>query len=628
MLTLRPPFTGETREQVINKICDAQPTRPRQLDRRIPLDLETICLRAIEKEPSQRYPSAEAMEQDLQRFAEDRPILTRRTSRVTKAVKWARRHKAASAAIAASVVVVLLAAGLAANITANRHKEAAKRLEDAYDHLVHVDYHRADLAMPDVERAEQLGADAARLDFVRAVAGMKDSDRMPSIERFEAVLAEEPENVEALYALAFMYWETGQRAAWQEAIERAESLGGADTAEEWFFHGLAMHQADPADAIESFKQARQLRSAHGQFYPQATLHLARTYNQLLYTERGIEAYAEAESALHQLIDSGIYGAYAYYLISISHRYAGEIYQGYGPGAAEKAAEHFDQALEWARRGAEVQPESDRPATAEAETFESMGDYDAAVEARTRAISLADREIERYEGVYYRWRLRYWQGDLDGALEDLTEFAPCSFSSRFNTHLYPILIHAEAGDLDQAVELARDLSQSEPESAQATLLSAACLRLLNRPAEADEVLDKAADNVDFTAGLVAPQSENWMRALHAFARGEETLDNLLALADEVDESRKLKGEANFYAGVLALADGDRSVAEERFLDAYRAFDSETRYTYVAKVLLRKLQREPTWPPWIEVRGGQVVGIGRGNPGDGGLEAAYQTGEEDL
>ncbi len=92
LLTLRPAFDSADRLKLIEQIKSEEPLRPRSLDSRIPRDLETIVLKAIEKEPRERYPTAKAMAEDLRRFLADEPILARRSSAAERYSRWARRN--------------------------------------------------------------------------------------------------------------------------------------------------------------------------------------------------------------------------------------------------------------------------------------------------------------------------------------------------------------------------------------------------------------------------------------------------------------------------------------------------------------------------------------------------------
>ena len=102
LLTLRPAFPGDDRVDVLRRIALEDPTPPRKLDPTIPVDLETIILKAMAKLPADRYATAGDMAADLARFLDDRPIRARRPSLVDLVCKWTRRRRK------------LVAAGLAA----------------------------------------------------------------------------------------------------------------------------------------------------------------------------------------------------------------------------------------------------------------------------------------------------------------------------------------------------------------------------------------------------------------------------------------------------------------------------------------------------------------------------------
>jgi len=128
LLTLRPAFSGQTREEVLAQLMTVEPGAPRRLNRAIPIELETIVLKALAKRPKERYGSALELADDLRRFLEDKPILARRPSLADKARKWARRHKGLMRALA--VMASLAFAGLIIStviIARERHETEMRR---------------------------------------------------------------------------------------------------------------------------------------------------------------------------------------------------------------------------------------------------------------------------------------------------------------------------------------------------------------------------------------------------------------------------------------------------------------------------------------------------------------------
>jgi WD40 repeat protein/serine/threonine protein kinase len=131
MLTGRPPFRGETALDTMLQVMSEEPVPPARLQPKVPRDLETICLKCLQKEPRKRYASARDLADDLHRFLHNEPIHARPTGLVERGWKWARRRPAAAALVAMVLLAVASAFVLGAWHNAELRQEARRTQEQA-----------------------------------------------------------------------------------------------------------------------------------------------------------------------------------------------------------------------------------------------------------------------------------------------------------------------------------------------------------------------------------------------------------------------------------------------------------------------------------------------------------------
>jgi serine/threonine protein kinase len=131
LITAKPAFPGDNPVDLMIRVATEDPVPPSRLHGKVPLDLETICLKCLEKEPHRRYRTAGALADDLARFLNHEPILARPVNFLERCWKWARRRKLVTALLAGTVcaVIGLLTAWGFYQQSVYRHQQAEKQHE-------------------------------------------------------------------------------------------------------------------------------------------------------------------------------------------------------------------------------------------------------------------------------------------------------------------------------------------------------------------------------------------------------------------------------------------------------------------------------------------------------------------
>jgi tetratricopeptide (TPR) repeat protein len=227
LLTGRAPFVAPLPITTIIQVVQQEPVSPARLHPKLPRDLETICLKCLQKAPRRRYPSAAALSEDLKRFLDGKPIRARPVSHSERAWKWANRNRSLVSAclvlLAAMAVGGALAAWWQTTLRAetetqrDRVMEIAQVTLDALNLLADtfagenpavpeeevplgVRQVLAHQIMPFVNRVLQLGADAGGAQAVEAKARLGQAKLGRLLGKNFAELADDCRRAEALYA--------------------------------------------------------------------------------------------------------------------------------------------------------------------------------------------------------------------------------------------------------------------------------------------------------------------------------------------------------------------------------------------------------------------------------------------
>jgi len=328
-LTLRRPFEGDSTHQVLERVRTHQPPDPRELHARIPRDLATICLCALEKAPERRYSSMQALADDLRRHLADEPIVARTPGPLRRAQLWTRRHPVVAGVGAVGVLALLVVTLLLVRVSREQARVRAEsdRLAAALDAMNHI----VALATPEQSarnlRVTQASLEAARSDIARTFV---DQPRLRI--RLLTMLG--------LAHTQLRQFEQGDELL-REALQLGEELG---LEEEWLDEARANY------ALSLVKQRRTLeaeplvvrvledrRRAHGEHDSRVALVRAWLAQIRVVQHRFDEATDLVEQALLDIDETARPIA-----LQVQGNIAAE------QGDHERAGQHFAEALELAK----------------------------------------------------------------------------------------------------------------------------------------------------------------------------------------------------------------------------------------------------------------------------------------
>ncbi len=248
LLTLQPPFTAAGRDQVLAQILQKEPPRPRRLNSKVPVDLETICLKCLEKDPDRRYATAKELADDLRRYANRFAIQAKRPGPLTKLTKWVRRNPALSAAALGLLLAIGLGGYFAWHAYQAEQQLRQKEQRSAID-LGMVAAMAGDLptAHAKIAEAEALGTPNGELNILRGFVALYSDDTSKAIEEFRQAVDVMPESVAARALLSVAHDRAGDWYAGERVLKEAERLPPR-TPKDRLFLGLALSPFDAKTA--------------------------------------------------------------------------------------------------------------------------------------------------------------------------------------------------------------------------------------------------------------------------------------------------------------------------------------------------------------------------------------------
>jgi serine/threonine protein kinase len=567
LLTLQRPFRGEGRDQVLAQILQKDPVSPRKIDKKIPLDLETICLKAMDKDPDRRYQQAGEMAEDLRRYVNRFAIMARRAGPVGRTVKMIRRHPAVTALLVC-LSVALVAAGFFAY---QHHREGQQRLAEQQQNAIDKaqlstmsgDF---DAARQAIDEAERLGATPAQIHMVRGQIDL-NTDKVPdAIEHFKKAAELLPDSVAARALLTLGYVEAGEFALFTETISQALNLVPV-TAEDYLFLGMAESIYHPEKGVQLLETAMQKRGSviFRLAHAGALTQLARDVGDL---DMALQAAREGDLVKQLLPDNPVALRYALQARTIAiHEYR-----------LPSQKSDRDATIALARKDADALkrfPQYPYGLSTRWQFLRELDELDTLLDELDKA--KPGPNTEAYAYTLYR------RGEFDKAR------AVAARSDGVGT-MYLVLIAAEFPDRESAVMKIYQNDADNPRTSKWTLATnQLALLLLGKHQES-----RAACQSYLDRRLTSPFKDAELQRAYKYLAGSLSAEAYLKAAGR---SRVDQTNVHYFVGLTELAHGNREAAREHFRQAIATGGFEYDHYELSWALLGRMERDPLWPPWI-------------------------------
>jgi len=462
LLTLRPMFSGQDVD-VVQAVLHKEPTPPRRLVRQVPRELETICLKAVEKIPAARFGSAQELADDLRRWLLGVPIEAKRQRWPARAIKFARRRKLAVSAVLAVIVlgtVSMVVARQASRWEADALAAQAKAEAREIDALCaaaqrQLDDGEFEGGLKRIDAALRQYPDAGKLRLMRASLLERLGRRKEAVDELESLLAVEPRNADAHLRISTSYYNLRNKEMGDRHATLYLTYGGSSISSQQRYKIQARIETDPVKQIELFTKVLALDPSD----VGSVLVRSNLYGRV---HRFDDMLADAERAVAMRPNW-----------ALSHGYLGS---AYATNNDNKAAEQaFGRAIE-------LDPNNPEWWTGRALARGNLGQYEGALLDATRAIEINTE----FAGAYAaRGAIKAALGDPRGGLLDCARAIELEPMNREHYHRR-MYVYKLTGDWAKFGEDATRVIELKPNDLRGYAYRA--LSLMNRSYYAEAIED--------------------------------------------------------------------------------------------------------------------------------------------
>ena len=494
MLTGRPPFRGDSAAETERQVINEEPARPSKLNAKVPRDLETICLKCLQKESARRYETAAALAEDLGRFREGRPIRARPVRLPERAWRWSKRNPTGAA-----LVVTALALGTMASAggiwfvrqRAEQRAEAVRLRNETATALAQAVSFRKGFHFQEArevleatkQRLEPAGPDDLRRPVAQGLADLNLVEQLDAARFQGAMIVRgnlDPTRPEPFYASAFAQAGLGRqaddsasvaarvrhssvRAEIVDALDDWASLTTDPARRKWLFE--IARQADPDPERDRLRQSDLWPVPGGDTQPIPELNadkisprMATALARLMRT-RGVEAIAS--------------------LAVVQARAPQDFWLNIELSTVLFRVHRLDEALGYARSALALRPHSGAAHNAVGTVLLEMGRVDEAMDQCRLALDLDPNYAEAHYNLGEALRSK---GKMDGAIGHLRK-AIATNPMLIEAYIDLAVVMQSSNQLDEAVNLLKKAIGLDSRNAKAHNNLGTALRLQDRPDEA-------------------------------------------------------------------------------------------------------------------------------------------------
>lgn len=585
LLSGRPPFKAETPLATLKLVLETEPVSPRLLNPRLPKDLETICLKCLEKDPARRYASAQMVADDLARFLEAKPIVARPVGAPEKVWRWCLRKPLATSLAGGLMAACLwnlsstpltpvlggLGLGLAfggwfwwrARLSSRLlQRERVQRAIDAALTAVW----GADRAATEqaIRQAERDGAPEAWMRMLQGQIALQTLRVDEAVGQFEAAVSLDPRNVAAKAMLATAYFYSGELERYGEMLGMLDRLS-PQTPEDFLFLGAAFVAGHPdtSKAVLLLEQAKQKRPSGITFLQLA---LAEGFH-----AADLGSWPTARKAMEHCEWASEILGHSYPLVLTVRLNGCNIALRLCPQVEKTAV------LERATEAALALESTQNPigCIQRACYFETLGDEDAALKEWWQAVHLGGRGL--FASYYAAAMLG--RGRSAEALEIVGRMEQSKEALTAVSRACLLLDQKRSGEAEQAYRQVVAHARSQ------RLLTETIPLLAGQPGRVAATCARLLD-------MIPAQHPDYpiLRFLAGQCTAQELVDDAIA-------SRNVRCTAHHWVALRFLAQGDRNAARAHFAQSIEIGTQLSPVFQWSRAFLARLA-ERRWPSWID------------------------------